>query len=333
MAAQMTRPVSATWFSWDSEGKKKRGPVAGRARKKALTMEMYAGSRRLSTKFWMTKKNADLATAIVQIASADHPLTLRQLFYRLVSAGHLPSTEPKHYNRLIYLATRLREKNILPRLWIIDHVRATLKPSSWSGLDDFSDSMQRTYRKSLWASQPAYVEILCEKDAIAGTLYRTTYDYDVPLRVCRGYSSVSFAGEIADEWRRISKPIQAYYVGDFDPSGFDIERDLRAKLVRYSGKSFDWTRLAVVEVDFRRFKLLPLAVKPSDTRAAAFLNEHGGRCAEVDALPATELRRRVKAAIELHIDRTQWERLQRVEEAEKQTLADFTARLRTTGSD
>jgi len=292
-------------------------------------MEAYAGTRRLSSTFWVKKKNADLATAIVQTASADRPLTLRQLFYRLVSAGHLPSTEAKHYNRLIYLATRLREAGILPRLWIVDHVRATLKPSSWSGLDDFTDAMQRTYRKSLWGSQPAYVEILCEKDAIAGTLYRTTYDYDVPLRVCRGYSSVSFAGEIADEWSRIGKPIQAYYVGDFDPSGFDIERDLREKLARYSGKPFAWTRLAVVQADFKRFKLLPLAVKPSDTRAVAFLNEHGGRCAEVDALPATELRRRVKAAIESHIDKAQWERLQKVEEVEKQTLADFTARLRT----
>jgi hypothetical protein len=168
------------------------------------------------------------------------------------------------------------------------------------------------------------------------------------LRVVRGYCSISFVGEIAAEWRQINKPIHAYYLGDFDPSGLDIERDLVAKLARYSGREclegcdawpfclpafapgpseFGWTRLAVNADDIDAFDLLPLAVKHSDRRAAGFLEEHGQRCVEVDALPPTELRRRVEEAITRHIDADAWQRLRTIEEAEQETVAAVAAKL------
>ena len=180
---------------------------------------------------------------------------------------------------------------------------------------------------------PSYVELLCEKDAIAGVIQPVTWEYDVPLRVVRGYASVSFAGEIADTWAEIQKPIHAYYVGDWDPSGHDIERDLRSKLCRYMGADewspppFQWHRLAVVKDDFRAFDLLRLPVKRTDKRAAAFLELYGHDCAEVDALPPDELRRRVEEAIFGHVDREKWERLKVVEAAERQTVAVVAARL------
>ena len=231
-------------------------------------------------------KNKALADMAVQIASEEHPITLRGLFYRVVSAGALPSTAMVNYRWLGSVVTRLRERGILPMTWIVDHCRATMKPSSWSGLADFADTVRRAYRKDFWGGQPGYVEFLIEKDAIAGTLYQVTAEYDVALRVCRGYSSLSFIGEIAEQWGQIEKPITAYYIGDFDPSGFDIERDLREKLLRYSQRDFTWQRLAVTERDFVDFDLLPLSVKVTDTRAATFISEYGHDCAEPLRCPA-----------------------------------------------
>src|SRR5207244_249571 len=153
----------------------------------------------------------------------------------LVSAGALANT-PKEYKRLGHVMTRLREAGDVPRTWIVDHVRTTLKPSSWSGLAAYGDSIRRFYRKDFWASLDHHVEVFVEKDAVAGTIQPATDEYDVSLRVLRGYSSLSFAGEIADLWARIKKPIFAYYHGDYDPSGFDLERDLIDKLERYSGR-------------------------------------------------------------------------------------------------
>jgi hypothetical protein len=286
------------------------------------------------------KKNLKLAEAAGETLKAEKPMTLRQLFYRLISAGVLSNT-PREYNRLGAILTRLREAGEVDRRWVVDHVRNTLKPSSWSGLADFGEAVRDSYRKDFWASLPDYVEIFVEKDAIAGTIQPVTYQYDVPLRVCRGYSSVSFAGEIADDWAEIDKPVFAYYLGDFDPSGFDLERDLREKLARYSGRpvvrreslmnsvaapcptTVCWQRLAILEEDFDAHGLIRLPVKEGDRRAKAFIREHGGRCAEVDALPPNDLRDRVRQAIEGHIDAARWERLRAVERAERETLEQY----------
>jgi hypothetical protein len=265
-------------------------------------------------------------------------MTLRQLFYRLVSAGDLKN-EPSEYKRLGRLMTQQREAGSVPRTWIVDHVRATLKPSSWSGLADFADTLKQVYRKDYWSQMQTCVEVFVEKDAIAGAIQPVTYEFDVPLRVCRGYASVSFAGEIADEWHDSPKPVFAYYVGDFDPSGFDIERDLREKLERYSERQcliapfledagegwFAWYRLAIRANDFENYNLIPLPIKRSDRRAKSFRRKHGEACAEVDALPPAELRRRVKEAILSHIDPKSWAALQATEETEQRTIDTYLA--------
>jgi hypothetical protein len=286
------------------------------------------------------KKNAGLADKAVEILERERPMTLRQLFYRLVSAGVIANA-PKEYKRLGGVATRLREEGVVPFAWIVDHVRSTLKPSSWSGLADFGDAVRRSYRKDFWSGLDHCVEVFVEKDAVAGAIQPVTHEYDVRLHVCRGYASLSFVGEIAEQWKRIGKPVFAYYVGDFDPSGFDIERDLAEKLERYSGRefrsvdddpgpnAFNWERLAVVGEDFDDHNLIRLPLKTkkggaySDNRAAGFIREHGQDCAEVDALPPTELRFRVREAVEGHIDQEHWARLQNAERAEQATLEAF----------
>jgi hypothetical protein len=297
-------------------------------------------------------KNQSLVLAATEILERERPMTLRQLYYRLISAGVLHNDQ-KEYKRLGNVMTRLREDGRVPRTWIVDHVRSTLKPSSWTGLADFADTVRDAYRKDFWASLPHHVEVFVEKDAVAGTIQPVTAEYDIALRVCRGYSSVSFAGEIADLWAKIKKPIFAYYVGDFDPSGFDLERDLREKLERYSGNKtvnhsgkpgwewldndfgalgshwnigiFNrwilWSRLAIRETDFEEHDLIALPVKHTDNRAKSFIERHGRRCAEVDALPPSELRRRVEQAILSHVDEARWKRLVKVEKAEQETLS------------
>jgi hypothetical protein len=273
-------------------------------------------------------KNLPLAAVATEIALKEQPVTLRGLFYRVVSAGWLPSTDKKHYDRLGRLMTTLREQSVVPFSWIVDHGRSTLKPSSWSGLDDFVETVQSAYRKDFWEGMASYVHVFCEKDAVSGTLSPVTAEFDVALSPIRGYCSLSFAHEIADLWNRIDKPIHVYYLGDFDPSGFDLERDLKAKLVKYCLRPFGWERLGVLAEDFATFKLLPLPAKKSDCRYQAFVSRHGVRCAELDALPATELRQRVRAAIDDHIPQAQWARLQKIEKCERESLRKVVQHLK-----
>jgi len=60
------------------------------------------------------------------------------------------------------------------------------KPKSYDSVQDAIDATARLYRKSLWTDADAYVEIWCEKDALAGVIYPVTSKYDVPLMVTRG---------------------------------------------------------------------------------------------------------------------------------------------------
>jgi hypothetical protein len=163
----------------------------------------------------------------------------------------------------------LREQGIVPFTWLVDHIRSTLKPSSWAGLAHFADTCRDAYRLDFWARLPRYVHVFCEKDAMAGVLSPVTREYDVALSVIRGYTSLSFAHEIAETWNQIEKPIFAYYLGDHDPSGLDLERDLREKLTRYCTAPFNWERLAVRPDDFER--RAPCArAKGTDTRTQRF---------------------------------------------------------------
>jgi hypothetical protein len=237
---------------------------------------------------------------------------------------------------------KLREVGHVPITgWLVDRVRSTLKPSSWSGLADYGETVRDCYRKDLWAQMSHHVEVFVEKDAIAGTIAPVTEEYDVALRIIRGDVSVSFAGEIAGFWSRVPKPICAYYLGDFDPAGFGIEDCLRRKLEDYSGRPIEvcgesdprsdfsdpdavrWTRLGVNADDFGSLGLVRLPVKITASRARDFISRHGTHCAEVDAIPPDELRRRVRDAIESHVDQERWARLRRIEDLERASLGEF----------
>ena len=88
------------------------------------------------------------------------------------------------------------------------------------------------YRRDLWARSETAVEIWCEKDALAGLIYAVTEEWDVPLMVTRGYPSLSFLYSAAEAYRAEDRPIFLYYLGDFDPSGVDIPRQVEARLRR-----------------------------------------------------------------------------------------------------
>lgn len=276
----------------------------------------------------LRSKNLQLAWAAASLLIKERPCTLRGLFYRIVSAGLLPSTDKVHYQRVGRLMTTLREAKIVPFGWMVDNIRSTLKPSSWSGLGDFADTVRDAYRMDYWEQLPEYVHMIVEKDAIAGVLQSVTKEFDVALSPIRGYVSLSFAAEIADQWSKIEKPITAYYLGDYDASGFDLERDAREKLKRYCTQPFQWVRLGVNEEDFEDFELISLDPKFKNRRTAKFIREHGNRCAELDALPATELRRRVRDAIESHIPEESWEKLRTVEELEREQWSDLLSKMK-----
>jgi hypothetical protein len=259
---------------------------------------------------------------LAQILEKEQPLTVRGAFYRAVSNGLYPDTGDSHYHSCGRLILEMRRAGFIPYSYISDSTRRRLKPSSWSGLADFAETVAQAYRKDLWERQSDYIEFFVEKDTMAGVIQPITDKFDVHLNVIRGNCSETFVYNVAEQWRRISKPIFAYYLGDHDPSGLKIEADLLRRLEGFSEKLFYWERLAVTTEDFNDPDYLGFPVKKKADPGAwkPYLDKYGDRCVEVDAIPAPIIRDRIEQTILDHVDEREWEFLQAQEAREKEDV-------------
>src|SRR5208283_1264705 len=106
------------------------------------------------------------------------------------------------------------------------NTRWARRAQTFETLEKCLEYTRETYRKSLWAFQPCYVEIWIEKEALIGVIDEVTMKYDVPLMPCRGYPSETFLFSAAQYIKRQNKPTYIYYFGDFDPTGKDIPRHI-----------------------------------------------------------------------------------------------------------
>ena len=164
---------------------------------------------------------------------------------------------------------------------------------------------------------PVYIEVWCEKDALAGVLIEETEPYDVPPMVARGYSSISFLHSAAKAIEAKGKPAYIYHFGDLDPSGVDAARDIEAKLRRYApGAEIHFERPAVTRAQVEEWDLPSRPTKMTDTRSKKFV----GTSVELDAIPASKLRELVRGCIERHVDQEQLAVLRAAEESERETL-------------
>ncbi len=260
---------------------------------------------------------AIIRDAIRDVLDSDHPQTVRQVFYALTVRGVIGKQEIEYHRTVIRLLVDMREAGDIPFDWIADNTRWMRKPTTFVGLDACLKNTASFYRRDLWAAMPVYVEVWCEKDALAGVLMEETEPYDVPLMVARGYASISFLHSAAEAIDAKGKPAYIYHFGDLDPSGVDASRDIEAKLRRYAPNAkIQFERHAVTREQVTDWNLPSRPTKTSDTRAKKFV----GTSVELDAIPASRLRDLVRTCIERHIDKEQLAVLRAAEASERETL-------------
>ena len=265
-----------------------------------------------------------IETAIVEALQADHPMTVRQLFYQLVSTGVVVKTERAYKGLVGRLCVRLRRAGVLPYDWLADSTRWMRKPTSYSSLEAALRRTAETYRRSLWADADTYCELWLEKDSLAGVLYDVTAQWDVPLMVTRGYPSLSYLFEAAETIKAQQRPVCLYYFGDHDPSGIDIPRKVEADLRQMAPRAeIYFERVAVTPQQIRNLRLPTRPTKTTDSRAKRFR----GRSVEVDAIPAHTLRQIAEQCIRQHIDTHQLDVLRVAEESEREILTQLARRV------
>jgi hypothetical protein len=264
--------------------------------------------------------------AILDILTDDNPQTVRQVFYALTVRGVIAKAEIEYQRTVIRLLVEMREAGQIPFEWIADNTRWMRKPSTFVGLEACLQNTSRFYRRDLWAAMPVYVEIWCEKDALAGVLMEETEVFDVPLMVARGYASLSFLHSAAMAIQAKDKPAYIYHFGDLDPSGVDAARDIEAKLRRYAPDAeIHFERPAVTRAQVDEWNLPTRPTKQADTRAKKFGSDTS---VELDAIPARKLRELVRDVINRHVDQQQLEFLRAAEKSERELLTAWAATYR-----
>ncbi len=263
---------------------------------------------------------SNLRAVIFGVVKENKPMTVRQVFYQLVSLGAIAKTETEYKATVVRLLTDMRLKGELPFSWLADNTRWMRKPQTFNSLEDALQLTAETYRRATFMNQKSYCEVWLEKDALAGVIYKETAEYDVPLMVTRGYASISYLYGAAETIAECGKPTHLYYLGDFDPSGIDIPRNVEKRLREFAPDAeIHFTRLAVTPEQIEEFALPTRPTKASDTRARGF----AGESVEVDAIPPAELRRLAREAIEQHIDFHALDVLHSAEESERDTIEQF----------
>jgi len=275
----------------------------------------------------MQKQSLELLEQVQEIIdSYDFALTLRQIYYQLVAKQIIPNKQ-NYYHKLSRLCVMGRDEGILPEEGFADRLREVDKLSSWVDLNEFMETVRRSYHKDKWQNQDRYLEIWTEKDALRGVLSQVTYQYDVSLMVARGQLSRTAIYEASKRYKiKSDKECYLYYCGDFDPSGLSIYESIKERLSDF-GVFINYERIALTQKQIEKYQLPSDPGKKTDPNYNKFVSLYGSdMVVELDSLPPDVLRDIIKDCITKNINNGLLAQVQKEEETEKVSLNKFIER-------
>jgi hypothetical protein len=276
-----------------------------------------------------SQESLDIIAAMYAIAKEMQPITGRGIGYKLFAVYKLiPDMSTKSMAKVYRLLKEARIEGTIPWEWIVDETRGLERIGLWDDPDDYVNTVACGYRRDFWLHQPKRAQVWSEKGTVRGVLKPVLDEYGVGFRAFHGFDSATEAHDICEDVQRDGRPLIAFYVGDYDPSGMCMtETDLPKRLEEFGGASLiQLRRLALTREQCTGLPSFPASDKgPSakgrgDTRYRWFVDNYGRECWELDALDPRELRRLVEDAIKGEIESTAWERCKVVEQAELESL-------------
>lgn len=268
-------------------------------------------------------------------AKQGYDLSLRQLYYQLVSRNIVPNTE-KSYKNVGSLVSDARLAGLIDWDMIKDRGREMVANPHWKNPANFIEVVAPQYRFDLWADQPRYVEVMVEKQALEGVLQPVCRSLDIPFTANKGYSSSSAMYEASKRFLSRSeagKELYVVYLGDHDPSGIDMSRDVGERMNLFVNKSMN---LAANEGDLIEVKRVALNMdqvrelnppenpaKITDSRAAGYISRFGRSSWELDAIEPRQLADLVSNAVIGIMDYPLFQKNERKQEKGRKELLKF----------
>jgi hypothetical protein len=267
-------------------------------------------------------KNLGLIEAAHTILAEIQPASVRAVCYRLFTGGFIRDMGKSETNRVSKQLVHAREQGIIPWEWIVDETRGAERTPCWDDPTDFADAIQAQYRRNRWAQQPQQIEVWSEKGTVRGTLARILKKYGLTFRVMHGYSSATVVNDVSDMSLYFEMPTLALYVGDWGCSGLHMsEVDLPRRIAEYGGSVIvERIALTLDDVANRGLPSFAASTKKADPRYRWFVQHHGPTCWELDAMSPVALRETVERRVKAEINTDEWNRVESVEQAERESL-------------
>lgn len=276
----------------------------------------------------LNKKNMERLIVINDIieeyAQQGYKLTLRQLYYQLVSRDIVPNRQ-EEYAKLSILLVKGRMGGAVDWESIEDRIRIPFLPYWVIDIQDAINDTAEQYRLDRQKGQSVYIELWVEKDALSGVLRKITSYYHINLMVNRGYSSCSAMHDGYERFLQAEeggKTSHILYLGDHDASGLDMIRDIKERLEEF-GIEINVTHIALTNQQIVEYNPPPNPAKMTDPRANWYIQKHGNESWEVDALKPEVLHQLVKENVENLIDMDLFTNILEKEKKDKKILEKF----------
>ncbi len=271
---------------------------------------------------------AYLDSIIREYQKQGYVLTVRQLYYQCVARGVIENTL-QEYKRLANLINEAKLAGHLDWDALEDRTRDFVRRSRWETGSQIIEAVSRQFHMDMWDNQEYRVFVIVEKEALVGVLQRPCHQFDVPLLAARGYPSGSvlraFAQEDLIPCFDSGQQVLVLHLGDHDPSGIDMSRDLEERLGLFCGTPIEFERIALSMEQIEDAKPPENPAKATDSRYEDYRRKFGDSSWELDALSPEFLTNLVTSEIESRRDPQKWEEREDEIASVKENLAKTAA--------
>jgi hypothetical protein len=229
------------------------------------------------------------------------PMTLRQIFYRLVTQGAVEKTE-RGYSQLCEHMNRARRAGFIPMESIRDDgttVRMAHDFDTEQEVRSYLHEIAGHARMDLQRGQDRRLEIWCEAAGMVPQLERVAHPFGVPIISSGGFDSLTAKHDMARRYAEQGNTL-VLHIGDYDPSGVHIFSSLAEDITAFLeglDVSVPFARLAVLPEQIELYQLPTAIPKKTDKRS---FNDN--RTVQAEAFDPVTLAQLVKYAIIQHLD-------------------------------
>ena len=276
-----------------------------------------------------------------------YDLSVRQVYYQLIARDLFPddrkwrqikdtnkwvkdpngtkNAEP-NYKWLAEILTEARMAGLIDWDMIVDRGRETVTPTTWKDPAEIVKAAADSFALDKWEDQLNHVEVMVEKQALEGVLIPVCQRLGIRFTANKGFSSASAlyeAGKRLYQKSREGKTVWVLYLGDHDPSGMDMTRDVEERLNLFAGRWVNVDRLALNMDQIQGSNLPPAPAKITDSRSKGYIARFGNDSWELDALEPRRLASLVTNAVERLRDNIAWSEAVKREESMRKELQAF----------